>query len=205
MRELGALGRPGRAGRVEDHGGVRVVGVHHFGPGFGCAHGVLELPGRDDQTLGAGVIGAGLGVLGKAVPGEQQLRAGILEIERDLAALEKDVHRDDDRAGAQHSVITHGEIRDVRQHDPHAIAAGDAVLGEQTGDVRAGAVECGVGELGVVELDRDVVAVAIGRFGEEVREVHLLSLRARSLPAPAPAHRAFARSARRRRLRGGLL
>ena len=103
--ELGALGLPGGARRVEHHGGVVVGGVGDRGIRRGRAHLLLELAGLDQQALGARLLGAGLGVVGEPVPGEQQLGPGVRQVEGDLALLEQHVHRHDDAAGPQHAVV----------------------------------------------------------------------------------------------------
>nr|WP_281246925.1 hypothetical protein [Amycolatopsis saalfeldensis] len=60
------------------------------------------------------------------VPGEQHLGAGIGQIVLDLAGFEHRVDRHDDRARAEQPVIQHDEFRDVRQHQPDALARPDA-------------------------------------------------------------------------------
>ena len=65
----------------------------------------LELARLDEHDLGVGVLGAGVGGVGELVPGEEHLGAGVAQVERDLALLEQDVHRHDDRAGAQRAVV----------------------------------------------------------------------------------------------------
>ena len=64
----------------------------------------------DLDQLGAGVGGPAAGLLGEAVPGEQQLRAGVLQVEGDLAPLQQHVHRHDHAAGAQHAVVGDREL-----------------------------------------------------------------------------------------------
>ena len=83
---------------------------------------LLERAGRDDHALGARVLRAGLRILRETLPGEQQLRTRVAQVERDLASLEQHVHRHDDAARAQHPVVTDREVRNVREHDPDAIA-----------------------------------------------------------------------------------
>ena len=76
------------------------------GDRLGGADLLLELARLDEDALGAGLGSApGLGVLGEALPGEQQLGARVLQVEGHLALLEQHVHRHDDAAGAQHAVV----------------------------------------------------------------------------------------------------
>ena len=117
-----------------------------------------NLPGLDEHALGAGLLGARLRGLGELVPGEQQLRAGVAEVEADLALLEQRVHRHDDRAEPQRAEEDEREVRDVGQHQPDAVAGLDALGAQQAGDVAAAALERGVGQHEVVELDRGPVA-----------------------------------------------
>ena len=49
----------------------------------------------------------------------------------------------------------------LRQHDPDTVPALEAMLGQQPGEVGRRAVQRGVGELDVVELDGDVFGVAL--------------------------------------------
>ena len=83
---------------------------------------LLELARLDHDALGAGLLRAGLRVVGEALPGEHQLGPGVAEVEGDLAALEQHVHRHHDAAGSQHAVVTDAEVRDVRKHDSDAVA-----------------------------------------------------------------------------------
>ena len=80
----------------------------------------------DLDQLDAGVGGALARLGGEAVPGEQQLRAGVLQVEGDLAPLQQHVHRHDDAAGAQHAVVGDRELGDVGQHHADPVARLDA-------------------------------------------------------------------------------
>jgi hypothetical protein len=111
------------------------------------------------------------GGLGEVVPGEEDLGARVLEVERDLAALEQDVHRDDDAARAQDPVVDDGEVGDVREHDPDTVAALEALVLEQLRDPRGALVEHRVVDDGVVELERRPVAELLGGLGHEARKV----------------------------------
>jgi hypothetical protein len=54
MGQLGALGRPGRARRVEDHRSISVLAHDGFHKGLGCADHLLEVARGDHDALGAG-------------------------------------------------------------------------------------------------------------------------------------------------------
>ena len=55
--------------------------VGHLGVGLVLDDQLLELARLDEDALGAGLLGALLRGLGEVVPGEQQLGAGVLEVE----------------------------------------------------------------------------------------------------------------------------
>src|SRR5256885_1411531 len=80
--------------------------------------------------------------------------AGVREVELDLAALEQHVHRHHDAARPQHAVVDDAEVRDVRQHDPDAVARPHAALLQQPRDPRGALVEHRVIHHRVVELER---------------------------------------------------
>ncbi len=162
VRELGALGRAGRTARVEDHGGVVGVDVRDLAERLGLGQQLLERAGLDGDQLGAGLLGAGGGGLLEVAPAEHDLGARVLQVERDLAALEQHVHRDDDAARTQHAVVGEREVRDVREHDPDPVALLHPLGLEQPGDPRAALVE------GVV-VDDDVVELQGGPVAEPVR------------------------------------
>ena len=79
--------------------------------------------------------------VGEAVPGEQQLRAGVLEVEGDLAPLQQHVHRHDDAAGAEHAVVGDRELEDVGQHHPDPVALLQPFLAQQRRQAGAAVVE----------------------------------------------------------------
>jgi len=101
------------------------------------------------------------------VPGEHELGAGIGEIERDLAALEQHVHRHDHTARAQHAVVRRREVRDVGQHDPHPVAGGQPLGLKHRRNAGTCLVELGIGDLDLVELQRDPVTVLRCGVGED--------------------------------------
>ena len=172
VRQLRALGGPGGAGRVEDDRRVVVVGVVHLGDRLRRADEVPEARHLDEDALGARRLGPGLRVAGKSLPREQDLRARVLEIERDLAALEQHVHRNHDAAGAQHAVVADGKMGDVGEHDPDAVAGLEPGLAQQPRDVRGGAGQLLVGGLCVIEPDGHPVGVLTGGVQQCLGEVH---------------------------------
>ena len=97
---------------------------------------LLELARLDEDELGARLVGPGLRRVGEVAPGEEDLGLWVLEVERHLAALEQDVHGDDDPAGPQDAVVRQREVRDVREHDADAIARFDAFALQQSSDTR---------------------------------------------------------------------
>ena len=128
MRQLGALRRPGRARRVEDHRGVVVVAL---GDALSARRG--RAPARTHRARRAMHSAPASSApasrrLGEVVPGEQQLRArsrrGRTPTSRSLSSTFIGTTT---RAGAQDAVVDDGEVRDVGQHDPDAVAGLDAV------------------------------------------------------------------------------
>lgn len=59
--------------------------------GLGARKQLLEVPWLDRHALGPGLLRARLGGLGEVTPGEHRLRARVLDVELDLAALEQRV------------------------------------------------------------------------------------------------------------------
>src|SRR3954447_9180468 len=101
----------------------------------------------------------------KPCPGEQQLRPRVAEVEGDLALLEQRVHRDGDGAEAQGPIERDREVRNVREHDPDAVAGLDALRPQQPRDPLGRRVERAVRDDRVVEADR-------GPVGDSDRGVH---------------------------------
>ena len=123
-----------------------------------------ERDGLDHDALGAAPGGARSAAVGELVPGEDQLRLGVAEVERDLALLEQHVHRHDDAAGAQHAVVGDRELGHVREHHPDAVAGLEAALDAAAPATRAVAVvELRVGDHGVVEAQRRRIRVPLPR------------------------------------------
>jgi len=110
------------------------------------------------------------------VPSEDEPGPGVCEVELDLARLEQRVHRNDHRTRPQHAVVRHGELRDVGQHDPDARAGPDPSEVQQPRHPRTRGFKGRVGDLGLVELERDVVGVTLSGRHEVARKIaHLLS------------------------------
>src|SRR3954464_12781826 len=190
VRQLGALRRAGRAGRVEDHGGVVVGAVGDLVHGLGLAEQPLELAGLDDDGLCARLARALLRGGGEVAPGEQRLGPGVLDVELDLAALEQHVHRHDGAARAQHAVVDDRELRDVGQHEPDAVARADPALAKEAGDPGGRVVERLVGDHRVVELERRALRVPLCALGEQRRQVrHCPSPLSLCVSAALPAER----------------
>ena len=77
-------------------------------------------------------IGGALGGLpGGGVPGQQHLGTRVVQIIADLTLLEQRVHRHHDGADGQRAVEGDRERRDVRQHEPDAVAGLDPARGER--------------------------------------------------------------------------
>ena len=68
-------------------------------PGAGSSPASVSAKAAGSTSISSApaVFGARPGLLGEAVPGEQQLRPGVLQVEGDLAPLQQHVHRHDDR------------------------------------------------------------------------------------------------------------
>jgi hypothetical protein len=166
VRELGALRLPRRARRVEDHRRVVGIPLDHVGRGLAAREQRLELARLHEHALGPRLLGAALRGVRELMPREDQLRVRVTEVEGDLAVLQQRVHRHDSRARAQRAVVADREVRDVRQHDPDAVARPDALGPQQAGDPRGGLVERGVRQLAVVHLDRHAVGARGDAAGE---------------------------------------
>src|SRR5919106_800572 len=132
---------------------------------------LLEVARLDEDTLGPGLGGALLGRIGEVVPGEQQLRAAVPDVELDLARLEQHVHRHHDAAGPQDRVVDRGEVGDVGEHQPDPVARLEPLRPEQRREARARPVEHRVAELDVVELEGRAVAVLGRRLGKDRGQV----------------------------------
>jgi len=182
VRELGALRRAGRARRVEHHCSVIRLTPDDLLRGLVALDQPLEGSRLHQHALGARVLRTAVGGVRELRPGEDELRAGVTQVEGDLAILQQRVHRHDRRSRAQRAVVVDREVRDVGQHDPDAIARLHSLRAQHPRDPGSGLVERGVGQLAVVELDRDAVGARRRSAGEQVgkvRHVGLLGSRSR--------------------------
>ena len=169
--ELRSLRFAGGAGGVEDDSGVLFVGLGDLGVRFKLAEHLGKRCRLDLDHLYACVLGATARLLGEAVPGEQQLRAGVLEVEGDLAPLQQHVHRHHDATGAEDAVVGDRELEDVGQHHPDAVALLQALLVQQRRQAGAAVVEFGVGQLQGAEPDGDRLRRPRGAIGEDRSEI----------------------------------
>ena len=111
VRELGALRRARRARGVEDHRRVVEAALGDLRRRLAALEQRLELAGLHEHAFGVRLLGAGARGVGELVPGQEDLRPGVAEVEGDLALLEQAVHRHDGRAGAQRAVVADREVR----------------------------------------------------------------------------------------------
>ena len=169
--QLGALGLAGSPRRVEDHRRVGAVALGELAVGLGVGEQLLELTRLDEDDLGVGVLGALLGGLAEVAPREQPLGLGVLEVELDLAALEQHVHRDDGAARAQDAVVGDREVRDVREHDPDAVAGLEPLRLQEARHAGAALVDGLPVDLCVVELVGDALRDPLRGLGDDRRQV----------------------------------
>ena len=176
--ELSALRGAGGAGRVEDHRGVGVVALDDIARWCVGGDARLEVAVDDFDDFGAGLGEPGGGLGGDATPDEADLGARVGEVEGHFPRLEQWVHRHDDPAGANDSVVDGRELDDVRQHDADPVAGHDAACLQRRGDPRAGVVELAVCDRAAVQPDGDAVAVLCGGAEESIGDVrHGVSFR----------------------------
>ena len=166
VRELGTLGLAGRARGVEDHRGVVGLAIEHLASGLTTLEQRFELAGLDEDALHGRPLGAGVGGVGELVPGQDYAGPGVTEIELDLALFEQRVHWHDGGAEAQRAVVAKCELRDVGQHDAHAVSRSHALCAQQSGNTRCRPVKLGVGEFTLIDPDRDVVGTQVGALAE---------------------------------------
>jgi hypothetical protein len=159
VRELRALRRAGRPGRVEEHGEVvrrdvrePVVGLHRPGG---------ERTDRHALARRARRLRGSLRMLVHPVEREDHPRAGVAQQVLHLAALVEHVQRHDHRADAQRAVVGRGELRDVREHDRHAVAAIDPVRPQEARGARARRFELRERDREVAQPQRHPIAVAL--------------------------------------------
>ena len=106
----------------------------------------FELAGLHEHALRARLLGAGVGGIGELVPGQDYAGPGVTEVERDLALLEQRVHRHDGGADTQRAVVADREVRDVGQHDAHAVSRLHALCAQQSGNAGRRLVKLGVAQ-----------------------------------------------------------
>ena len=104
--------------------------------------------------------------VGELVPGQDYAGLGVTEVERDLALLEQRVHWHDRGADTQRAVVAEREVRDVGQHDAHAVSRLHALRAQQSGNARCRPVKPGVAQLVLIDLDRHVVGAPVGALAE---------------------------------------
>ena len=185
VSELSALRVAGRAGGVEDHRGVLVVGVRYVIIRGGRGQQAGEADPVHDDGLGPGLLRAGPGLVREPVPGEDQPGPGVAQVIGDLARLEQRVHRDDRAAGPEHPVVHHGDLGDVGHHDPDPVTGLEAALAQQPGHPGARLVQRPVRHRRVVHPHRHPSAVRPGG----VRQVPGQVRHAAHCPAAGPRRR----------------
>jgi len=84
---LGALGFAGCARGVEDHGGVFGPAADHLVVRLTALQQRFELAGLHEHALHAGLLRAGVSGVGELVPGQDDPRLGVTEIETRPRAL----------------------------------------------------------------------------------------------------------------------
>jgi hypothetical protein len=144
VSELGTLRPPGRAGGVQDHRGVLIGTGRDLVIRGDRGQQVGEAAPVHHDGLRPGLLGAAARLAGEHVPGEDKTRPGIAQVIGHLPHLEQRVHRDDHPAGPEHAVVHHGNLGDVRHHDPDPVPGLDAPLVQQPGHPGARLVQCPV-------------------------------------------------------------
>ena len=164
--ELGPLGRPGRAERMQDHRVVVAGAGHRPRLPEKAARQLLERVLADTDWGNTGGQRTG-GSRSRARRREdQQGRIGVGQEERDFAGASPRIHRHHNGSCVQHAVENHRELGTVRQHDPHPVTWAQTSVGEVGGE------PCGVvGQLRIrrccsVTTQRGTSGVHICRFDE---------------------------------------
>ncbi len=172
VREFGALRRSGGPRRVEQDRCVGGLALHHLEHWVGLEERLLELARNDRDRFAAGCGRGGIGLRGEVVPDQQQTRVAVAQVVLDLATLVQHVQRHDDGARAQDPVVGDDEVRDVGDHQRHAVARSHAVLTQNPGHPHRRLLEQAVAQGEVVELDRDPLGIALRGVGQDLGEVH---------------------------------
>ncbi len=197
--ELGALRVAGRAGGVEDHRGVLVVTLHDLVIRGDRGQQIGEAAPVHDDGFRLGLFGAAAGLVRERMPGEHQPGPGVAQIIGDLPRLEQRVHRDDHAAGAEHPVVHHGDLGDVRPHDPHPVARFETAFVQQPGDLGARLVQGPVGHRGVVHPHGHPSGVGPGRVRQILGQVrHGFIVRPAAQAVVGPRYQACPRALVRR-------
>ena len=97
-----------------------------------------------------------------ALKGNDGYGVAVLEVIGDLAALEEHVEGHDRRAGFKNGVIGNGEIRQVWAGEGDLVAPLHAQFAQAIGQLVGCAVELGIGQLRVIENDRQLSRVRPG-------------------------------------------
>ena len=108
-------------------------------------------------------FGKACSVVDDLVPGDDDLRAVVLELVAQLARRVERVVLDDDRAEAQDRVERDDVLRAVRHHERDGVALAHAELAQPLGGARDLVAQLGVGRLAAEELERDVVGELLDR------------------------------------------
>ena len=169
--QLGALRLARGARGVEEHRDVLRGGAGQARGWFEDRQRCGEGSRLDLDQLCPGVGGSHSRLLGEAVPGEQELRARVLQVEGDLSPLQEHVHRHDDATGAQHAVVGDREVGDVGQHHPDPVPRRDPPLPQQRRQAGAAVVELRVAQPDLAEPDRRRPRRPLGAGGEQRCEV----------------------------------
>ncbi|MCU0283733.1 MAG: hypothetical protein MUD13_07530 [Candidatus Nanopelagicales bacterium] len=165
VAELGALRAARGPRRVEHDGGVLVVTVDQRDR-LVRHHGAEELRRHHADELRARLRRALAGLLGDAVPGEEDARLRVAQHVGELAGLVERVDRHDDPAGPEDAVVDDRHVRDVRQRHRHPVARRDAEGLQPARHPGRALGEHAVGDDRVVEDDRGLGGVRLGAAGE---------------------------------------
>ncbi len=140
--------------------------VDHLADGLTALEQSFELAGLDEHALHRRLLGAGVRGVGELVPGQDYAGSRVTEIERDLALLEQRVHWHDGGADTQRAEVAKCKVRDVGQHDAHAVSRLHALCAQQSGNARCRPVKLGVTQLALIDLDRHVVGAQVDALAE---------------------------------------
>ncbi len=163
VSQFGALRAPGRARGVDDDGGVGQRPRREHVPLRGNGEQPLErlrargtLGVADRVDLGQpGSFGALAGVAEHALPGDEDLRPAVAQVECHLRRLEQRVQRHHHGAGLQDPEVGDQELRDVRQLQGYRVSRLDASRLQLASKPVRQLVQLTVGQLAaIVDNDR---------------------------------------------------